>query len=145
MHRLQRHAKCSPAALLVLVMTGCAATYTEPVIPQDHPANPAAQAAPPPERSGTLDLSRVEPLTPPVAAEMPGMPHGHAHGAAATPPAGDARPTPPSQPGREPPSAGGESTAIYTCPMHPEVVSDKPGRCPKCGMQLVKKAGGEKP
>lgn len=25
----------------------------------------------------------------------------------------------------------------YTCPMHPEVVSDKPGQCPKCGMNLV--------
>lgn len=28
---------------------------------------------------------------------------------------------------------------IYTCPMHPEVQSDKPGKCPKCGMTLVKK------
>ncbi len=26
----------------------------------------------------------------------------------------------------------------YTCPMHPEVHSDKPGSCPKCGMKLVK-------
>ena len=26
---------------------------------------------------------------------------------------------------------------IYTCPMHPEVISDKPGKCPKCGMTLV--------
>jgi hypothetical protein len=28
---------------------------------------------------------------------------------------------------------------VYTCPMHPEVTSDKPGTCPKCGMDLVKK------
>jgi hypothetical protein len=27
----------------------------------------------------------------------------------------------------------------YTCPMHPEVISDKPGNCPKCGMALVEK------
>jgi hypothetical protein len=25
----------------------------------------------------------------------------------------------------------------YTCPMHSEVKSDKPGKCPKCGMALV--------
>ncbi len=28
----------------------------------------------------------------------------------------------------------------YTCPMHPTVVSDKPGTCPVCGMELVRKA-----
>ena len=28
---------------------------------------------------------------------------------------------------------------IYTCPMHPEIISDKPGKCPKCKMNLVKK------
>lgn len=28
---------------------------------------------------------------------------------------------------------------VYTCPMHPEVQSDKPGDCPKCGMPLEKK------
>ena len=26
---------------------------------------------------------------------------------------------------------------VYTCSMHPEVALDKPGKCPKCGMQLV--------
>jgi P-type Cu2+ transporter len=25
----------------------------------------------------------------------------------------------------------------YTCPMHPEIIQDKPGNCPKCGMTLV--------
>ena len=28
----------------------------------------------------------------------------------------------------------------YTCPMHPTVISDRPGICPICGMDLVKKA-----
>ncbi len=28
---------------------------------------------------------------------------------------------------------------IYTCPMHPDVKSDKPGKCPECGMKLKKK------
>jgi Cu+-exporting ATPase len=34
------------------------------------------------------------------------------------------------------PSAKKHSEGTYTCPMHPEVVSDKPGNCPKCGMAL---------
>jgi hypothetical protein len=28
---------------------------------------------------------------------------------------------------------------VYTCEMHLEVISDKPGQCPKCGMELIKK------
>lgn len=31
--------------------------------------------------------------------------------------------------------AAGET---YTCTMHNEVMSDQPGKCPKCGMNLVK-------
>ena len=30
-------------------------------------------------------------------------------------------------------------TVHYTCSMHPEVLQDKPGDCPKCGMKLVEK------
>lgn len=29
--------------------------------------------------------------------------------------------------------------ASYVCPMHPDIVSDGPGRCPICGMDLVQK------
>ena len=38
-----------------------------------------------------------------------------------------------------------EVKATYTCPMHPDVRSDKPGKCPKCGMDLKMMAQGEKP
>ncbi|HSU75792.1 MAG TPA: copper-translocating P-type ATPase, partial [Burkholderiales bacterium] len=31
----------------------------------------------------------------------------------------------------------------YTCPMHPEIVRDAPGSCPKCGMALVPMAGAQ--
>jgi Cu+-exporting ATPase len=46
-----------------------------------------------------------------------------------------ARPAPPAAPGSK-----------YTCPMHPEVVQDGPGTCPKCGMALepmTPQAGGD--
>jgi len=47
------------------------------------------------------------------------------------------------------PSAAGARTApvpkpgqaLYTCPMHPEIVRDVPGSCPVCGMALVPIAG----
>jgi len=32
-----------------------------------------------------------------------------------------------------------EAKSTYTCPMHSEVKSDQPGKCPKCGMNLEKK------
>ena len=32
-----------------------------------------------------------------------------------------------------------ENAISYTCSMHPEITNNKPGSCPKCGMELVKK------
>ena len=32
-----------------------------------------------------------------------------------------------------------QAKTVYTCPMHPEVIQGKPGKCPKCGMILVKR------
>jgi Cu+-exporting ATPase len=39
-----------------------------------------------------------------------------------------------SSPSAPAPAAPGGT--IYTCPMHPEIVQDHPGSCPKCGMAL---------
>ena len=49
----------------------------------------------------------------------------------------------------KPPAAGqaavvahaAPSGAVYTCPMHPEIVRNAPGDCPLCGMALVPVAG----
>jgi Flp pilus assembly protein CpaB len=41
--------------------------------------------------------------------------------------------------GGDQPAQKSEKAVQYTCSMHPEVVQDKPGDCPKCGMKLVEK------
>lgn len=76
--------------------------------------------------------------TPPARSSTPAKPadslqhhHSHQHGQA-----------PSSQPK---PSASQTTTApstqpvMYVCPMHKEVTSTQPARCPKCGMKLVEK------
>ncbi len=62
-----------------------------------------------------------------MKAETHHLPHEHAH---AHPKGHTAAP-----------AAVAGSPGRYTCPMHPEIVSDKPGNCPKCGMSLVPVAG----
>ncbi|HEY1290447.1 MAG TPA: heavy metal translocating P-type ATPase, partial [Burkholderiales bacterium] len=47
---------------------------------------------------------------------------------------------------RKPAARKGSAKSQHTCPMHPEIVQDGPGSCPKCGMALVPMvpaAGGE--
>jgi FtsP/CotA-like multicopper oxidase with cupredoxin domain len=35
-----------------------------------------------------------------------------------------------------------DGPAVYSCPMHADVVQDEPGRCPHCGMKLLALPGG---
>jgi Cu(I)/Ag(I) efflux system membrane fusion protein len=47
--------------------------------------------------------------------------------------------------GKNHPEEKAAAKDAYTCPMHPQIIKDKPGSCPVCGMDLVKKtAAGEK-
>jgi hypothetical protein len=52
----------------------------------------------------------------------------------ASAPAGGGTETTTSDPDHATPMAD-----TYTCPMHPQIVKDAPGKCPICGMTLVKK------
>ncbi|MBI1189735.1 MAG: hypothetical protein GC200_03520 [Tepidisphaera sp.] len=125
--------------VLIALLGGCAATYTEPTLPPNHPANLGAGESPPPERSHTLDIGGAgAELVPSMPAAQP-IEHGE-----------PSKPMPDMGSGghkhETPPSSSASGEAIYTCPMHPEVTSDKPDqRCPKCGMKLKKVEGGKQP
>lgn len=39
--------------------------------------------------------------------------------------------------------AGAPAQTVWTCPMHPEIREHEPGKCPKCGMDLVEEQSRE--
>jgi hypothetical protein len=151
-------------ALFVLFVAAAAACVsTELQTGAEHPANPRAPAQPPPPASSAL-RPNFEPFAAYGVAEGSEAsdhdPSGHAHAemnSDAVPSAEHAEEAaPPSEPQTQGastpapsvPEATGSKAASppqkkkakkpqYTCPMHPEVRSPDPGRCPKCGMPLV--------
>lgn len=52
---------------------------------------------------------------------------------------------PPAQQAAPPAAAPATEKVEYTCTMHPEVRQTEPGKCPKCGMDLVRVDQAEKP
>jgi len=117
---------------------GCATN--PPPLPPNNPADPQVRGSSREPRDllaadeTTLAIERQLAATEANAASaekmehdmtnMPGMQHGE------TPQ------SPEMKPKRDEVKSG---AMTYTCPMHPEVQSDKPGNCPKCGMKLVPK------
>jgi hypothetical protein len=152
--------------LIPLLLNGCVQQASQPPLAANDPANPHAPEAPPPERSQTLATLEAAPpatmavpsqqLMPDMHRNMPGMSHdmgrdmgdmkGMQHQAPATMPGDNAalsapRWTPTTVPATRPSSA----PTVYTCRMHPQVLSNVPGKCPICAMTLIPKASTQKP
>jgi hypothetical protein len=119
-------------------------TEGAPVVPTEWgPSGPLTL----PPATGAMSVGTIYtcPMHPEVKQDHPGdcpkcgmrlQPVAPGSGAAGS--QSSAQPTPPAAnaPMR---SATPSGKAVYTCPMHPEVVQDHPGKCPKCNMNLVRK------
>ncbi|MBS1723007.1 MAG: efflux RND transporter periplasmic adaptor subunit [Armatimonadetes bacterium] len=79
------------------------------------------------EGTSIQDSSQALTPTPPSGEQVPGMDMPSEGGAS--------RATQPAQG----PATQQPATSDYTCPMHTGVSCDRPGKCPKCGMDLVKR------
>ena len=112
--------------LTATALTGCAGRFVRTAIGPEHPASPASPPTPP---SATTSSLAVDDFDRPV------QPHE-----TESPQSDEKAPPPSMEHARH--GQGGENSGAevsYTCPMHPEVVQPKPGKCPKCGMTLVPK------
>ena len=104
--------KLALALLLTgVLLSGCASTHHPVTLSASHPASAQAEEAP---FLHSKHLAGADPISSRSKARL----------------AGDAVPAPSRQQ---------MSDGLYVCPMHPEVQSNKPAQCPKCGMALVQK------
>lgn len=139
------------AALLL----GCT-SYGPPPLPANNPADPQAGES----RRSAAGFLQTDATTsairdrlgggPQIAKgrgeNMPGMQHQHEPGADAAKELSDQMKKT-SEEMKQTSEALKEGTAAsptafyYTCPMHPQIRESQPGKCPICGMTLVKKEG----
>jgi hypothetical protein len=118
--------------MTVFLAHAACATDPPPRAAQIDPANPSAAEARPLEVSHSTPAALKEEPT----AETPAPPGADV--------AAEAAVQKPNGSDADGGVAKPEEAAVYTCPMHHEVVSPKPGVCPKCGMKLVLKAPSPK-
>jgi len=130
---------------VLLLMVSCTSPSVPP-LSEDHPANPDVTAVPLPSPSPTFSLAEAAPIEPSVVQSSAlGTHEGHDHGEA--PNAAENKSAPDQSHQHDQRFMKDENDSAtqpaaqsrYVCPMHPEVTSDKPSKCPKCGMKLVEK------
>jgi hypothetical protein len=101
----------------------------------DAPAPSAVSEAMKASRDGGHEGHEMRGITPGEDHENPPTPMPATRDRTTTPAVDHSQHGSVAPPAQEKPAAN----VVYTCPMHPEVIRDKPGTCPKCGMALVKK------
>ena len=138
------------ALFFAAMLTGCGAGARPARVPASDPANPRAAEAPadvagsrlrPDEFDQPVEVagferpagSKTTPTTP-QHLKSPSRPE-HGSGGGAKKQGG---PAPPSTKSTQT-LRSTQQTALYVCPMHPEVTDSIPSKCPKCGMTLVRK------
>lgn len=110
---------CALFASTLAACTGTALTASG-----NHPGNPEA----PPAKLPVIESLKADltDATSPVLGATGGHAHDHAAHDHAAHEQDDAKPS-------------DDKATRYTCSMHPEVVTNEPGKCPKCGMALIPK------
>jgi Heavy metal binding domain len=132
------------ASFCVMLLSSCAANFQPPPVSATNPASVNARESVTPAAKPILGTDAVTQKTNELLAasapgnpsfqpsEMQGMHHGMSgmegmqHDKTGATKTGS---------GEQP-----RSRKIYfTCPMHPQIHQDEPGKCPICGMTLIKK------
>lgn len=132
-----------PLLLVPLALAGCATRL--PDASPSHPANPDAAQAMPTARSTTLDYApgQADASVPMDSGmKMEGMDHSKDAPAGHKMDSQVQAPAEAKHEGHETPAAAPSPDFFYTCSMDPEVVQATPGKCPICGMKLIKKMKG---
>ena len=109
--------------LIVAILWIAACSSSRPTPVRDGGTPPAQPAATPAFLSPD-EFDAASPISVAEAEKARAEPHGEAHAEAHAEPHADAH-------------AEEHADTTYVCPMHPDVTSHAPGKCPKCGMQLV--------
>ena len=132
------YARVACYSFLVFILSGCTTSITAPPIVADHPASPdAAEAAVIPPSRTLVVTAATTAADDSGRREMDGMQHDVSHGSRPMNHQGMQHSVPNIQSPATSQTATTQAVTLYTCTMHPEVISDKPGKCPKCGMKLV--------